>query len=81
MGIPTDVVRGSRQTLGRAWSLAFHEHPAALDGILYPSRLNEEHNLAIYSRAVPALACVEIKPLMRARGFVKVLGDLRVALV
>ena len=27
MGIPSDVVRGSKQALARAWSLAIHDHP------------------------------------------------------
>lgn len=36
MGVPSDVHRGTRHRLGRAWSLAFHEHPAKVDGIIYP---------------------------------------------
>lgn len=67
MGIPSDVARGSKQTLARAWSVAFHEHFEAVDGILYPSRLNGEHNLAIYERAVPALASTAQASLLRAR--------------
>lgn len=47
MGIPSDVVHGAKQSPARAWSVAFREHPAAIDGIIYPSRLNGEHNLAI----------------------------------
>jgi RES domain len=27
MGVPSDVVRGSQQSLSRWWSVAFHEHP------------------------------------------------------
>ena len=81
MGIPSDVVRGAGQSLARAWSVAFHEHPAAIDGIIYPSRLNGEHNLAVYDRAVPALACTGTVPLMRARGLARVLRDFRVAIV
>lgn len=81
MGIPGDVVRGAKQSLARAWSVAFHEHPAAIDGILYPSRLNGEHNLAIYDRAVPALRCAAVAPLMKARGLASVLRDFKVAIV
>ncbi|RSV14861.1 RES domain-containing protein [Sphingomonas sp. ABOLF] len=81
MGIPSDVVRGAKQSLARAWSVAFHDHPAAIDGIIYPSRLNGEHNLAIYDRAVPALACTGIVPLRRARGLAQVLRDFKVAIV
>jgi hypothetical protein len=44
MGVPTDVAKSSRQTLARAWSLAFHEHQSAPDGITYPSCLNGHTN-------------------------------------
>lgn len=80
MGIPSDVAGGTEQTLARAWSVAFHEHSEAVDGIIYPSRLNGEHNLAIYGRAVPALRCTGTVPLLRARGLVGVLRDLHVAI-
>ncbi|WP_336717929.1 RES family NAD+ phosphorylase [Asaia bogorensis] len=56
MGIPSDVIGGSDQRLARQWSLALHDHPAEPDGILYPSRLNEEINLAIFERAIPKLS-------------------------
>ncbi|QIP36633.1 RES family NAD+ phosphorylase [Komagataeibacter rhaeticus] len=56
MGIPSDVVGGSDQRPARQWSLALHNHPAKPDGILYPSRLNEEINLAIFERAIPKLS-------------------------
>lgn len=56
MGIPSDVIGGSDQRLARQWSLALHNHPAEPDGILYPSRLNEEINLAIFERAIPKLS-------------------------
>ena len=81
MGIPSDVAGGAKQTLARAWSVAFHEDPAAIDGIVYPSRLNREHNLAVYDRTVTALACTGAVPLLRARGLVGVLRDFRVAIV
>lgn len=81
MGIPSDVVSASSQTLARAWSLALHAHPAQVDGIIYPSRLNEQHNLAIFDRAISALTCSASVPLLRAPGIVAALDDLRVALV
>lgn len=81
MGIPTDVVRASSQTLSRVWSLAFHDHPAKVDGVIYPSRLNDEVNLAIYERAVPALRTVQKAALILAPGFASILNDLKVALV
>jgi hypothetical protein len=42
LGMPSDVLRRSVQGAARRWSLAFHTHPAAPDGIMYPSRLNGE---------------------------------------
>ena len=81
MGVPTDVARASRQSLARAWSVAFYEHPEAPDGIIYPSRLNLETNLAIYDRAVPKLASYNLVPLLNAPGLAGVLDDLAVAIV
>lgn len=81
MGIPTDVVRASAHTLSRVWSAALHDHPAKVDGIIYPSRLNDEVNLAVFERAVPALRAVQTSPLITAPGFASVLNDLKVALI
>lgn len=81
MGIPTDVARAFNQRLGRAWSVAIHDHPAQPDGIIYPSRLNEETNLAIYGRAVGKLRAAATTPLLRAPGLAAVLDDLLVAIV
>jgi hypothetical protein len=80
MGVPSDVARGSKQSLARLWSVAFHEHPAGPDGIIYPSRLNGETNLAIYGRAVGKLTAVSISPLLRQSGLARVLHDLKVGL-
>lgn len=55
MGIPSDVPRASSQALARRWSLAIYEHPTRVDGILYPSRLNGETNIAVYDRAIGKL--------------------------
>ncbi|MER8835846.1 RES family NAD+ phosphorylase [Mesorhizobium sp. M0909] len=81
MGVPTDVVRAQRQNLARRWSLAFHEHPSEPDGIIYPSRLNEATNLAIYDRAVPKLQAKRVVTLLGAPGLAQVLEDFRVGLV
>jgi hypothetical protein len=81
MGVPSDVVRGKKQTLARHWSGAFHDHPDAPDGILYPSRLNGEINLAIYTPAVTKLKAVGVVPLLRAPGFAQVLNTFRVAII
>jgi hypothetical protein len=81
MGIPSDVARASRQSLGRAWSLAFHRHPSAPDGIVYPSRLNGQTNLAVYDRAVSKLRAASVCPLIAAADLPTVLDELLVALV
>lgn len=80
MGIPSDVVRGSKQSSARRWSLAIHEHPSQPDGIVYPSRLNGETNLAVYDRAIPKLRAIERRELLSEPGLAKVLRDLKVGL-
>lgn len=80
MGIPSDVVRGAKQSLARRWSLAFHEHHAPPDGILYPSRLNGEINLAIYDRAIGKLGTSASGPLLMERDLTGALRDLRIGL-
>ena len=81
MGVPTDVAKSSRQSLARAWSLAFHEHQSVPDGIIYPSRLNGHTNLAIFGRAISKLSAVHVVPLIGAPGLATVINDLRVSLV
>ncbi|MBV9736048.1 MAG: RES family NAD+ phosphorylase [Acidisphaera sp.] len=55
MGVPSDVAGARDQTLARQWSAAFHTHPDRVDGVYYPSRLNEERNIALYDRALAKL--------------------------
>jgi hypothetical protein len=81
MGIPSDVARSSRQALSRKWSVAFHDHPDRVDGIIYPSRLNGETNLAIYDRAIGKLEPLRTSDLRQAPGLAGVLDDFRVALL
>jgi hypothetical protein len=81
MGIPSDVAGASSQALARRWSLAIYQHPEQVDGILYPSRLNGETNLALYDRGVPNLARGSAVTLRRAVGLAQVLNDFRVGLV
>lgn len=81
MGVSTDVVRAQRQNLARRWSLAFHEHPAQPDGIIYPSRLNGATNLAIYDRSIAKLQPKRVVTLLGAPGLAQVLEDFRVGLV
>jgi hypothetical protein len=52
MGVPSDVVSARDQSLAQIWSVAFHEHPDGVDGVYYPSRLNEERNIAVYDRSL-----------------------------
>jgi RES domain len=80
MGVPSDTHRGSRHALGQAWSVAFHEHPQMPDGIIYPSRLNGQNNLAIYGRAVSKIRPVRLRRLIDVAELAPVLADLRVAL-
>jgi hypothetical protein len=81
MGIPSDVVRGRTQARARKWSVAIYEHPANVDGILYPSRLNNEVNLAVYDRAVSKLYPIHTSRLGKAPGIGTVINDFLVALV
>lgn len=80
MGIPTDVLRGRGQALARKWSLAIYDHPAAVDGILYPSRLNNQTNIALYDRAVGKIVPRITHDLDHAPGIAAVLNDFFVAL-
>lgn len=81
MGVPSGVTREADHAVGQAWSLAFHEHPSAVDGIAYRSRLNNEPIVAIYGRAVPKLAFVDSVQLIAAPGIAALLNDLRIALI
>ncbi len=81
MGVPSDVVGATRQTLARTWSLAFYNHPAATDGIIYSSRLNDDANLAVYDRAIVKLSADRSLNLISAPGFGDVLNTLKVALI
>lgn len=56
MGVPSEVVGAWDQTVAREWSAAFFAHRDVVDGVYYPSRFNEERNIALYSRAIPKLA-------------------------
>jgi hypothetical protein len=80
MGIPSDVVRGSRQSLARKWSLAFYKHPTQPDGIVYPSRLNGETNIAVYDHAVAKLRVHSTGPLLNAPDLARTLDELRIGL-
>ena len=73
-------MRGAKQSLARRWSVAIHEHPSRPEGIIYPSRLNGEINLAVYDRAIRKLRATSHSPLLKEPGFGRVLRDLKVGL-
>lgn len=81
MGIPSDVVRRAKQSPARKWSLAIYTHPREPDGIIYPSRLNGETNLAIYDRAVVKLKVHRTGPLLSEPGLGRILSELKIALI
>lgn len=64
MGVPTDAVRASRHHLGQVWSLALWGHNSQPDGILFPSRLNMELDMALFDRAVPKIRHAKVVPLL-----------------
>ena len=80
MGVPSDVPRRASQALAQRWSLAFYQHPAQPDGIIYASRLNGDTVLAVYDRAVTKLREVGNTALIAAPGFAAMLDDLSVAI-
>ena len=81
MGVPSDVAKATSHSLARRWALAFHEHGARPDGIIYPSRLNGRTNVAVFERAIAKLRVVSKTTLMAAPGLAGVLEDLKVAIV
>lgn len=81
MGVPSDVVGSSDQTLAQHWSVAFHGHGDQPDGVYYPSRLNEERCIALYSRAVPKLEVIAMPKLLDCDGeLAAILDDLEIAI-
>jgi hypothetical protein len=69
------------QTLAQQWSVAFHDHPDQPDGILYPSRLNEERCIALYDRAISKLKVMASPRLMDCEiELAAILDDLQIAL-
>jgi hypothetical protein len=82
MGVPSDVVGASDQTLSRQWSLAFHDHTEAPDGVFYPSRLNEERCIALYDRALAKVEAIATPRLMDCDlELAAILDDLDIALL
>lgn len=56
LGIDQRHTGGDDYDLSGAWSLAIHDHIAAVDGIFYPSRHhNGLYSVALFERAAPAV--------------------------
>jgi hypothetical protein len=82
MGVPTDAVRAADPVLGQAWSLAFHEHSAKPDGIIYPSRFDGETNVALFDRALTKVRARRVVRLLyRGAELARVLDDLKIAII
>jgi len=81
MGISTDAVRARSHLSGRRTSLALYQHPDRPDGICYPSRLNQDENIAIYDRAVHKLDARPRRRLSRCPELAPVLDRYRIAIV
>ena len=81
MGIPTDAVRAQSHRHGRRVSLALYLHADRPDGILYPSRLNEDENIAVYDRAVSKLSAGRRRKLIDCPELAPVLDRYRIAIV
>ena len=81
MGVPSDVVGARNQGLARVWSEAFYAHPDQPDGVYYPSRLNEEHCIALYDRTVSKVETVAAPRLLDCRlELAAILDDLEIAI-
>lgn len=82
MGVPSDVVGASDQSLAQAWSVAFQAHKDQPDGVYYPSRLNEERCIACYDRALGKLQATAMPRLMDCRAeLAAILNDLEISVV
>jgi hypothetical protein len=65
MGIPSDVTGARDQSLSRAWSSALHQHPCAIDGIVWASRLHGGRCCAVYDRSLAKLHVQDARPILR----------------
>ncbi|RJF89224.1 RES domain-containing protein [Oleomonas cavernae] len=81
MGVPSDVAKATDQRLARAWSVAFHDHPEKVDGIIFPSRLNGRTNLAVFDHSIVKLHVARKMKLIEAPGLAAVLNELHVGIV
>jgi hypothetical protein len=81
MGVPTNAVRASSHRRGQRASVAAHDRPERLDGIWYPSRLNDDENLAIYGRSIGKLSAGPRRTLTTCPEMAPILNIYHVALV
>lgn len=82
MGIPSDVVRGADHSGSQPWALALHSHAERPDGLIYPSRLTGEDNLAVFDRALAKLGVSTLTPLLGlGREFAEVIRTLDLAIL
>ena len=82
MGVPSDVAGARDQSMAQHWSVAFHGHSSQPDGVLYPSRLNEERCIALYARAAGKVTVTATAHLLDRRSeLAAILNDLEIAIV
>ncbi len=82
LGVPSDVVGYSDQTLARLWSAAFHAHGDQPDGIYYGSRLNDQFCIALFDRALPKVEAIATPRLWDCDAeLAAILDDFDIALV
>jgi hypothetical protein len=81
MGVPTNAVLASSHRLGQRLSHAAHDRPEQLDGIWYPSRLNNDDNLAIYDRSIGKLSAGARRPLATCSELAAILTRYHVAVM
>jgi hypothetical protein len=83
MGIPTDAVRARAHAHahGRKLSVAVYRHRDRPDGLCYPSRLNQDNNLAVYDRAIHKLIAGPRRSLDQCPELATVLDRYQIAIV
>jgi hypothetical protein len=81
LGLPTNTIRASPHRPGQSASLAAYLRADSPDGLWYPSRLNGEENLAIYDRAIGALAAGPRRKLSACGELASILDEYRVAFI
>lgn len=66
--------------LPQRWSLALHNHPTGIDGLIYMSRhVNNKRAVVVFERAAHKLGMPSYKPLPNASGALAAVMDLRIA--